>query len=190
MTTPIHLRYAGLPFYNENELGEDAYTNLSTLIGCCGNLDELTAAQIAHLYSHVKAQFDAMDAERDELSKFVELIKNIKLPEAFDREQIKTFTLQDGTRITKSDRTFASIIGPQEEAYAWLREQGLDDIIKETVNASTLSSVAKEILSNAKTMPNGMVVPIDPDSPIDMPDDLFKIEIRPSTSITRPKGGK
>lgn len=162
---------------------------VSELIAQMPNLDELTAAQIAHLFSHVKAQFELLDAARDELSKFVELIKNVKLPEAFDREKIKTFTLQDGTRITKSDRTFASIIGPQEDAFAWLEENGLGDLIKPTVNSSSLSSTAKGILGNVKIdEKTGMPKPIDPALPIDMPDDLFKVEIRPTTSVTRPKG--
>lgn len=160
---------------------------LSGLIASFPDLDKLTAAQIAGLYNHVKDQFDEVTKMQKEFSKFIELIKNVKLPEAFDREKLKTITLQDGTRVTKSERTQASIIGPQDEAFEWLRENGYPDIIKETVNSSTMAATAKEILSNAKVMPSGMVVAIDEDMPIDLPAELFKVEIRPTTSVTKGK---
>lgn len=164
---------------NQYEIGE--------LIRSCPDLDKLTAAQIAGLYNHLKDQFEELTAVQKEFSKFIELIKNVKLPEAFDREKLKTITLQDGTRVTKSDRTTASIIGPQADAFDWLRENGYPDIIKETVNSSTMAATAKEILSNAKVLDTGMVVAIDPDMPIDLPADLFEVRITPTTSVTKGK---
>lgn len=173
-----------LPF-----IGHGDRLSVEEFVRICPDLDKATAAEIAHLFAHIKEQYDLIESQRKELSKFVELIKCVKLPAAFDREEIKTFTLQNGTRVTKSDRTFASIIGPVDEAYAWLRGEGKnEDLIKETVNSSALSSYAKAVLDNVVKDPEtGMMMAKDEDLPIDLPTTLFKVEIRPTTSVVRGK---
>lgn len=162
---------------------------VAEFISECPDLDTLPAAKIAHLFAHVKGEYDKLEAMRKELSKFVELIKNVKLPAAFDRDEVKTFTLQDGTRVTKSERVTASIIGSQEEAFNWLRTTGKNpDIIKETVNASSLAAYANAVTKNVMVDPEtGMMKAKDADLPIDLPADIFKVTVLPTTSITKGK---
>lgn len=157
---------------SNNALGIEAF------LGMAGDLDKLTAAQIAHVFAHAKSEYDDLEDRLSQLKAFVELIKTVKLPEAFDREQIKTFTLQDGTRVTKSDRTFASIPAEvKSEAYDWLRSNGADNLIVETVNASTLSSFAKSVMAGE----------LSDQEIFDLPEELFRVEIRPTTSVTKGK---
>lgn len=183
-------------FFDENVFLDDANSNtfdVGTFIANCGDLDKCTAAQIAHLFTHVKAQYDQLDAAKKEMSKFIELIKCVKLPEAFDKEDIKTFTLGNGTRVTKSDRTFVKCVGEQADVFSWLRDNGYPDVIKETANSSSLGAIAREVLSNTRPIldeKTGEVIRLeakDPDVPIDMPDDLFKVTILPTTSVVRKK---
>lgn len=150
--------------------------NSKDIMRIVGDLDTMTAAQIAAVFAHVKNLKEAMEAELKELSGFFELIKTVKLPEAFDRENVKTFTLQNGTRVTKAMNTFCSIIGPQHEAHDWLKENGYPDAVKPTVNSSTLKGIAGEILGEHEEGYNG---------PVDLPDHLFRVEIRPTTSVTK-----
>ena len=157
-----------------------------------GDLKEMTAAQIAHLYAHMKGEFDKLDAAKKELSKFIELVKCVALPAAFDKEKIKTFTLENGTRVTKSDRTFVKQIGEQADVFSWLRENGYPDVVKESANSSSLAAIAKEVLGNTRPVLNddGKVIrleAIDPDVPVDMPDDLFQVTIAPTTSVVKGK---
>lgn len=155
-----------------------AFTSSKSFLASAGDLDKMTAAQIAHLYSHLKAQFDLVQQLEKDLSAFVELVKTVKLPSAFDREKIKTFTLQDGTRVTVSERVNASIPAEKKpEAYAWLRENGAGSLITETVNASTLSSFAKDVLSG------GMAE----QEIFDLPEEIFSVHQSQTTSVTRGK---
>lgn len=143
------------------------------LIAAVGDLDQMTAAQIAAAYERLKLAYDDIEAARATMSKFIELVKNVKLPEAFERESLTTITLKNGSRVTVQQRTMCQVIGDTSEAHKWLQENGYPDAVKPTVNAGTLGSIAKEILSgNAEGV-------------FDLPDDLFKVTIRPTTSVTK-----
>lgn len=165
--------------------------DVSTFIGLCPDLDKLPASQIAQLFVHVKSQLEFLEEHRKELSAFVELMKNVKIPEAFDREQIKTFTLQDGTRVTKTERTTCGVLD-KARAVAWLQENGYEDVPQLTINAQTMGSVAKEILSNVpvpvKNAKGEITHYTEVSGPSDLPDDIFKVAITPSTSVTKGKG--
>jgi len=56
------------------------------------------------------------------------------LPEAFAEMGMKSFVMEDGSKIDVKQFYSATISKAREaEAYAWLREHGYDDIIKNTV---------------------------------------------------------
>lgn len=94
------------------------------------------------------------------------------VPQAFERDGTRTHTDNDGTRVTVSASLFASIIGgKKDEARKWLREHDYGDLIQETVNASALSGLAREMAQENEELPDG----------------LFNVYIRPSTSITLAK---
>lgn len=166
------------------------YSNVATFIAECGDLDTMPASILAHVMVHVKDQYEKLDAEKKKLGEFLELLKTSKIPDAFEREKIKTFTMEDGTRVTKSERTTCTIL-EQTAAYEWLRKNGYKDIIKETVNAQTMGSVAKEILSNQPEPiydENKEIVGYTQvEGPSDLPEDLFNVKIQATTSVTKGK---
>lgn len=155
--------------------------NIEDFIASAGDLDQMTAAQIAAIYRHVKDQYDLMDTQTKKLSKFVELIKTSKLPNAFEREDLKTITLGDGTRVTVQQRLNVKVTGTPEEAQSWLQENGYPDAVKPTVNSSTLASIAREILGEHEEGYEG---------PMDLPDDIFDVKIMPTTSVVKSKATK
>jgi len=108
----------------------------------------------------------------------VDVIKFSALPEAFEDEGIKSFTTTDGYRVTVSQLLRASCNKDHKfEAYQWLRENGFENIVTETVNAGTLSSVARMLLEGT-----------DPDAEVhELPDELFNVNITPTTSVTKTK---
>lgn len=142
------------------------------------NLKTAHASQLAHEYAHLKRLYDEVDSLRKRLSKQVEFMKTNLVPNAFEKEKISSFTTDDGYRITVSQRVFASCPAEtKSEAYQWLKDNGFENIVSETVNAGTLSALAKNIMSGQ-----------DPDSEIfELPESLFKVEIRPQVSSTKTK---
>lgn len=75
-------------------------------------------------------------------------------------------------RATLSLRTSASIPGEKkDEALAWLRSNGYEDLIVETVNAQTLGNVANSLEAECQ----------------ELPDELFKVSRAFTTTFTRSK---
>ena len=69
-----------------------------------------------------------------------------------------SFTLPSGARISMRTDFYASINkAREEEAFDWLRGAGLGDIIRMTVNASTLKATLRERLEDGKDIPEGIV---------------------------------
>jgi|2_EtaG_2_1085320.scaffolds.fasta_scaffold01111_6 hypothetical protein len=107
------------------------------------------------------------------INKVRSFVKEVIIPERFEAEDIKTVTLDElGQRFTVSSQLRASIKGDmKEEAYTWLRADGLGDIIKETVNSSTLSATARSYVAENK----------------EFPEELFNLQVFSNTSMTKTK---
>jgi hypothetical protein len=59
------------------------------------------------------------------------------LPSVLEELGVKSFTLEDGSKVSVQPLYGASIPAPRkEEAFAWLRENGYDDLIKNDVVCS------------------------------------------------------
>ena len=105
--------------------------------------------------------------------RFYDLYKRYKeeiVPAKFQEEGISSITVE-GTRFTVSQSSRTSIVGGEKEAaYDWLRQNGLEDIITDTVNASTLSATARTLLE---------------EDGVEMPEDYFKMYIFNNTSMTK-----
>jgi hypothetical protein len=130
------------------------------------------ASELAHLFGVVRDIQDMLSeivlAPVSEC--YGKLAKEI-VPAAFERENLTSFTTKDGYRVSISTKYFASIAGDKEAAYEWLRNNGLGEIIQNTVNASTLSAAGKAMLEEGK----------------ELPDELFRSHFAVNTSLTRTK---
>lgn len=108
------------------------------------------------------------------LAKIVSYAREVSLPERLDGDEIKTFTADSGDRMTRTSRIFASIIPEQKDgAFEWLRANDYQALIQETVNSSSLSAAAKELIENG----------------MELPDHLFNSHYKDGVSITRKKKG-
>lgn len=102
-------------------------------------------------------------------------ISEVTLPERFDHEQVKTFNTEKW-RVTKLTKVMASIpADKKEQAFEWLEQNDLGSLIKPTVNASSLSGAAKEIMEKGE----------------ELPEELFNVHMQPGISVTKlkPKRG-
>lgn len=127
------------------------------------------AARMADVYSAIKTLNDTVEERVKILKGLVERIKTAVLPETFEREGVTTVTTESGYRVTVSSVMRASLGEDKQAAMQWLRDNELGELIIETVNASTLSAAAKQMLLEGKEL--------DPD--------LFRAAIMPTTSVTK-----
>lgn len=113
----------------------------------------------------------------DEVSKgFSAIFQGYKvgvLPAAFEQEGVPHVPLDEGYRVGVSSTLYASIIGGQKDAaMAWLKKNGLGDLIQESINSSSLSATARNLREEQN---------------IDLPGDIFKCTDVHNTSVTRTK---
>jgi hypothetical protein len=70
------------------------------------------------------------------------------LPKMLEDEGVTNIPLAEGFRVQMSSPFYASVKkGMQNAAYEWLAANGLEDLIKSTVNSSSLASALKELSS-------------------------------------------
>lgn len=133
------------------------------------------AANLPDILTHYKAIYeivDALDGVKKQAGKMKDDMSKRIIPEVMSAEDVKTITMDGlGRRFTISHRYFCSM--PDKPAgFKYLRSNGAGDIIQETVNASTLAAWAK----------NRLV-----EEGLDLPEDIFNVNIIPSVSMTKAK---
>ncbi len=118
----------------------------------------------------LKDKFDDLDKA---FSALFEDYKSNILPEMLDDENLPHVPLSEGFRVGISHAWRASIKkGMREEAYQWLTDNGLSNLITDTVNSSSLAAAAKYEAE---------------ENNIDFPEKLFSVARIPTTSVTRTK---
>ena len=99
---------------------------------------------------------DAADTVKYVNKRFADIHRRMKedlIPAKFEEEGVSSITI-DGYRFTVSKSMRTSIVtGQKEEAYIWLRDNELGDLIQETVNSSTLNATAKSLLEEGLELP-------------------------------------
>ncbi len=124
--------------------------------------------EAAQEYVEFRKVFDYLDDVRDKWASVKDQFSKEILPKVFEDSNIdSSISLKSGYRVGISYKLLASI-KDKIAGYQWLRDNGLGDIVTETVNASTLSSVAKTLAAENKSMP----------------DDIFNVVTQANTSMT------
>lgn len=108
------------------------------------NLADLATAMV-----RMKEEIDALEEARKNAQAKYDTLRKMDLPDAMRAAGLVSgnrgsFTAAGG-KIHLETKVYASYDKEQQdEVFEWLRTHGLPDIIKESVNASTLSSVVRE----------------------------------------------
>lgn len=132
----------------------------------------MKATDLVGLYKDVRSATDGLEEAAKRLKGLKEELKAKHLPEAFEREAIKTMTLDSGDRVTINNRVVASIPAEfRNKAYEWLKTSGHESLVIETVNSSTLGAFARAEMEEGR----------------ELPDDLFKVTILSEASLTKGK---
>lgn len=139
----------------------------------CIDSDMMADTTIQDAVRLFKKMRDFKDEVEEQMKLLTEKIDNCRhtiLPLMYKENSITSITV-DGYRFTISQTVRASIPPATKlQAYEWLRENDLSDIIIETVNASTLAAQAKKMLEDGEK---------------ELPDTLFNVALVPNVSITK-----
>lgn len=154
------------------KIAEDLTTLASIISGQMNG--ELSAVKLAEIFIVVKAANEIIEENRKVIGGLFQKMSYETIPEAFERDKIKTLTTESGYRLTVSVRFSVSMLD-KEAGIGWLRKNGMEAIVQETVNSQTLSAAIREKVEKYN---------------LDPPDDIFKVSTAPYTSATAVKRGK
>lgn len=111
----------------------------------------------------------ALEKALSDIKARMSFAKEVSMPQRMDAEAVKTFNTEN-FRVTRTARVFASINADNlDAAYQWLRDNEYSSLIKETVNSSSLSAAAKELMKDGE----------------ELPEELFKVHMKDGISITK-----
>lgn len=133
---------------------------------------DLKASELAYILVYLKDAQERWGETAKLMSDVLNKLKTELVPQAFEKEGISTFNMDEGFRVTISSKFAASIRPDQKEAaYAWLKANNLGDLIVETVNAGTLTAAGKQRIEEG----------------FDLPEEFFNSVHLANTSVTKLK---
>ncbi len=110
---------------------------------------------VAREMIRVREELDEATKIKSNLEKCYKTMRTI-LPEIMEEKGIDKISV-DGRNITTRIELFASIPKDQrEDAYDWLKNNDLGDLITNTVNAMTLKGTIKELLEKGENIPEDL----------------------------------
>ena len=147
---------------------------------------------------------ETKEKELKELKRHIELVSGEVIPTMMQEMNISTLKLADGSSVEVKPVYGASIsAAKKEEAYTWLRENGLGDLIKNEIivsfgrnednKASSYATLAKgqgfEPVQKLKVEPMTLKALVRErlESGQEMPSDLFNVFAGNRTKVTRSK---
>lgn len=102
-------------------------------------------------YRVLREAYDKLDEQRKKLNELIESVSRQTIPEMLDENDVTTLTIEfdDGLkyRFNKATRIGCSMVD-KDGGMVWLKENGHEAIVQETVNASTLASFYKSYLED------------------------------------------
>lgn len=127
---------------------------------------------LARAYVRLDQGHDAVEAARCALNKELEFLSRSKIPERLELAQTPNLTVTVGNRdylVYKGARWSASMIDkPAAIAYLKAGDENMRALVKEEVNAKTLTSFAKDYVETQAR---------------ELPEDLFKVGTVPYTAV-------
>ena len=152
----------------------------------------------------LEAELLVKEQEYKEMKRKVELVSSEVIPTMMQEMNISTLKLADGTSVEVKPVYGASIpADKKEEAYKWLRENGLGDLIKNEVTVAFGRSEDNKaqqyaVLAQGQGYEPVQKLKVEPmtlkalvrervEKGLDMPSDLFNLFTSNRTKITRSK---
>lgn len=131
---------------------------------------ELDLEQAARLMQEIRHKLDFLRAASAEVSKAYDYFRIVAVPDLMDEVGITTVTYEGLGRVTLTSDLHASIpASVREKSFAWLEENGYGDLIKDTINSSTLKAFCKRRIKEGE----------------DLPENFFKVTPFSRASVTK-----
>ena len=128
--------------------------------------------ELARRMAVLREEYDALKQRSAEVYKEWDRIRKVDLPEAMEEAGLESARVEGvGTLSMRTDAYVRAKEGKQMDLQEWLESIGHGDLVKPTVNSSSLKALLKELAAEGE----------------DIPDDLVKFEPYTYVAITGAK---
>jgi hypothetical protein len=116
-----------------------------------------TLSELATELRDLKALLADQEAVAKETKKRIDALCKTAIPELMDSMDIENAKIEGVGTIYLRHDLYANVkADDRDKFYDWLRDNGFDELIKETVHPGTLKAWAKEQLDQAKPLPEAV----------------------------------
>lgn len=106
-------------------------------------------------FKQVRDLKDAIDILDKEAGRLHDFLRLVAVPARFEAEGISNMKVVGVGRVQLAGDLYAGIVkGREDSAFEWLDDNGRGDLVKRTVNSSSLKAVLKQALQNGEELPD------------------------------------
>lgn len=132
--------------------------------------DDLSLVDLVKKMRDGEIAKEQVESKLKEINKHLDFLRIVKIPSKMDDEGIGNITFEGIGRVQLTSDMYTGIqAGKQEDAYQWLSDTGRGDLIKDTVNPSSLKAALKEAMRKGE----------------EIPEDVFRVSPFTRASITK-----
>lgn len=122
-----------------------------------GDLEDLKIPELAEYQFRLRQIVDGLDRAKKEMQGIYDVCTTMLATKMLE-DGITNITVDGVGRVTVTSDVYASIkVENRQAAYQFLRDTGNGDLIKDTVNASSLKSLVKSMLKDGVEIPEGTI---------------------------------
>ncbi|MBT9158757.1 MAG: hypothetical protein DDT26_00004 [Dehalococcoidia bacterium] len=118
------------------------------------DLTKVPTLEVVREFKATKDFKEACDILAKEANRAYDYLRLAAVPERFEEEGISNIKVDGVGRVQLAGDIYAGIIrGSEEKAFEWLGDNGRGDLIKRTVNSSSIKAVLKKMISDGEEVP-------------------------------------
>jgi len=102
----------------------------------------------------LQRQKEELDETAKALNTQIDILRLKEIPEMMDQMEVRNVTFQGIGRIQLAADLYCSTkAGQKDAAMLWLRDMGLDDMISETYNATSMKALVRRLMVDGAELP-------------------------------------
>lgn len=118
-------------------------------------IDDVNVFELADELRDKRERKKALEEQVKQLNAELDVL-DARLAQAMIDQETQSFSRAGKLYYIKTITRASAKAGEAENLYKWLKEHGAADLVKETVNAQTLTGYVKELLDETEDLPAGL----------------------------------
>ncbi len=120
--------------------------------------DSMPLVELVHEMSDIRKKKDSLEDALKEINEEFDFLRITKIPTVMRDDGVDRLSVSGVGRVSITADLHVSIKADQKEAfYEWLRDNGREDLISETVNPSTLKATVKKMFQSGEIVPEELL---------------------------------